>query len=159
MYLVKPNGNYNIVISDIGVTISSNNNILIEKSKIDNSGDARKLIVSNLLLIEDANEKTIKTEDKVEAKADDAKIFVAREEETKVNSEVFVREPKKEVEIVSPVVEEIKNTEVVEISTEEVKVEVAEVVENTKIATKVVAEKAAPTTEVTEKSITKKGKK
>lgn len=136
MYVVKPNGNYNIILNDIGISIQATGEITIEKSTIDNSIDAQNLIKANLLLVEDfKSEKVKKIKQEKEVKNEDT-VFVAREEATEINKNIFVREPetspedsdrerKLAEEMAAKIVDKVEVTEVVA----PLEIEVPEVVE------------------------------
>ncbi|MNJ90192.1 hypothetical protein D3C87_77860 [compost metagenome] len=121
MYLVKPNGNYNILISDINVAVSHPNSILVEKKKFDSSANAKGLLDAGFILIEDADKVSTLNQEEVETKKEET-VFVAREEETKISSGIFVRQPEEDKIIIeTPKIEEIiiEDTTTVEVVVEE----------------------------------------
>lgn len=159
MYLIKPNGSYNIVINDIGVTISFPNTAVIEKSKYEKSGDIQKLLNSGIILVKELKEnETSKVE--IEAKTEEEKIFVAREEETKSASNVFVRQPEK-VNVDEPkATKKLEKEEKVEVPVVEEKVEIEKTeTEKAEVEAESKTDKEVKAKEVTPKSTNKRNKK
>lgn len=93
MYRVKANGNFNLIISDINVSIPATqlDGILVEKEKFDASGDAQKLLNAKLIVVEDAKSGKKQTQPTAKQKGD--KAFVVEHNEDKKAENVFVREP------------------------------------------------------------------
>lgn len=171
MYSVKANGNYNIIITDIGVTISSSNakDVLIEKEIFESSTDAKKLIEDNYIIAKevksaDEDKKAKKPENE---KQEDAEVFIARKEKAeKAVEDVFVVEiPKETKEAKAEKVEKAEVTKVEETieKTEATKspVKKAEDKIEVKAETPVKTEVKAPVAkkEVTKRNNTNKGKK
>lgn len=136
MYLVRPNGNYNILIGDINVAVSHPNSVLVEKSKLDGSANAKGLLDAGFILIEDADKAATLTQEEVKPKKEET-VFVAREEETKTSSHIFVRQPEEDKIIV-------ETSKVEEAIVEEPKEEL------TVVAEELVAEKAVEEVAVVE---------
>lgn len=107
MYRIKPNGNYNLVIADINVSInaSKTEGILIDKKLFESSSDSKRLVDSKLLLVEDANVATKQAaQTKVNKETNKEKAFVVNGSVNETPSDVFIKEvsdnkSKKSVEI------------------------------------------------------------
>lgn len=112
MYRIKTNGNFNIVINDIKVAVSSANinGILVEKEKIDNSKDAKKLIASKFLIVEEENNILVEKKQQSKNKNSNEKTVFVTEGNSNTNpDDVFVRQPERKVEATK--VEEISSKE------------------------------------------------
>lgn len=95
MYRIKPNGNYNLVIADINVSINAvqTEGILIEKELFDMSSEAKKLVDSKLLLVEDAD--TVKkqaAQPNKNKEKNTEKAFVVQGKTNKSPEDVFIKE-------------------------------------------------------------------
>lgn len=132
MYRIKPNGNYNLVIADINVSINA---IQVEgkevdKKLFDSSSDAKRLVDSKLLLVEDANvAKKQAAQTKVDKDSNKEKVFVVEGSLNETPSGVFIKDVpenknKKNVEVKQ--VESLTKDTEDKTSTSKAKVTVAE---------------------------------
>lgn len=172
MYSVKANGNYHIIIADIGITISStvsedgtltNKATLVLDEVFEGSADAKRLLESKLIIAEkvDEEKKTDKvkaSKQKLEDKKDD--IFVAKQKEEEKLENVFVTEaPKEKAKTKKEAT--VEKTEVKEIAVEAPKTE--EVVVETKAVEEVkeveVKKETPAKKTATKRTTTNKGKK
>lgn len=180
MYSVKANGNYNIIINDIGVTVSSSNpkGVEIEKTIFESSIDAKNLLENKFIIVEELKKNVkeskvetkveAKKETKVEAKKENAEVFVARESKEEKSKDIFVADAPKD-EVVTDTKSEAKTKdvlEVIEVQTvekAEVEVEVvpnapAKKVEDKKVEDKKTTTKAPAKKEVTKRTNNKENK-
>lgn len=89
MYNVKVNGNYNLIIHDLGLQLDKYKSAVITQEQYDNSNELKKL--SKYLTIEKLED--VKTEVTVETVDEEVKTsFIAREEITNNPEYVFVKE-------------------------------------------------------------------
>ena len=108
MYRIKSNGNVNLAINDIKISVSASNTngILVEKEKIDNSKDAQKLIASNLLIVEEEKITLKPSKQTQKGKNTNEHTVFVTEGDLNINPEdVFVRQPERKSEAVK--VEEV----------------------------------------------------
>ena len=96
MYKIKANGKYVLLLKDLGLTISYENQdgIIIDDEQFETSNDIKKLIrYLHIEKVDDVNKiKDSKSQEKVlENKEND--VFIAREENTEIPDGVFVRMP------------------------------------------------------------------
>ena len=163
MYLIKVNGNYNIIINDINVAISSTHpGVLVEDEVFNNSVDAKNLASKGYIIVEkveSANKATLETITESETKTENAEIFVAGEQ-PKQPEDVFVKEVPKEIKVEETKTEEVTIQE--ETVTPEVKEEVTvETTEKETTEAKEVEEKEETTSkkQETKKTVTKRQSK
>ena len=96
MYKIKANGKYVLLLKDLGLTISYENQdgIIIDDEQFEASNDIKKLIrYLHIEKVDDVNKlKKSESQEKVlENKEND--VFIAREENTEIPDGVFVRMP------------------------------------------------------------------
>lgn len=94
MYRIKPNGNYNLVIADIKFSVNATQveGKEVEKKLFDSSSDAKRLVESKLLLVEDASiagKQSVKTKDK---NVDKEQAFVVEGHTSDTPTGVFIKD-------------------------------------------------------------------
>ncbi|AEO93418.1 gp158 [Bacillus phage G] len=136
MYLVKSNGNYHIVISDIDVSISPLQSVEIEDNVFENSSHAKDLLDNKFIVAEKVTKlPKVEEKKKTEVKKEKAEVFVARE--TKKVEEVEnvfvaeVKEAKTKAKAEVGAEQEVITKE--EVSKEETKAEVKPVAKKTEV--------------------------
>lgn len=157
MYNVKVNGNYNVLINDISVYVSTShaNGIDISKEKHDISKDLASLVKAGIVIVNPAGSKEAKAETKaVKVEAKQERAFVKEIPSNKEPKDVFVAQPKEE--LVEEKVEELK--EEVKIEEPVLKAKEVEVVKETTKTEKAATKKAEKAVKKSTKNTTK-GKK
>jgi hypothetical protein len=93
MYKIKVNGKYNLLIRDIGISVSyiNTDGVLLTKEMFDGSSDIKKMIDSNLIIVEEYSEKP-QIKPKKSMKKEE-KTFVSEGLTISTPEDVFVRKP------------------------------------------------------------------
>lgn len=95
MYKIKPNGNYNLLIADLKLTLlPESENVTLTDEEFENSVDIKNLL--NYLVIEKVDSNYTKVEKtelikKNKVKNNNQTVFVVCKEQTPVNEGVFVK--------------------------------------------------------------------
>ena len=148
MYKIKANGKYVLLLKDLGLTISYENQdgIIIDDEQFEASNDIKKLIrYLHIEKVDDVNKiKDSKSQEKVlENKEND--VFIAREENTEIPDGMFVRMPSEdeapqvELSSVENAKEEIQK-EKVEDSFDKIEKEVNENLNSNEVESEVITE-------------------
>lgn len=100
MYRIKPNGNYILLIKDLGITLTFDNDrgVDISDEQFDSSVDIKKIL--RYLIVEKLDETTanVKQSPKKEIKdSSKSDVFIAHEQPYKVPDDVFVANAEEEV--------------------------------------------------------------
>lgn len=140
MYKIKPNGNYNLIIADLNITLLPGNDVVLTDLEFENSIDIKNIL--HYLNVEkiDSNNEQEKVIVKEEIIDDIPTTFVAHLQEVSINEGIFVKNAESKLTSM----ENVKNVEK-EIKEE---VEIKTVSENIVETNNVIKEKIVETIDI-----------
>lgn len=125
MYRIKLNGNYNVLIKDLSVSISAsqNNEIVIDERSLNNSLDIKRLLESNIITIEQIDQVTeAKVQGARRERKTEGDVFIAHDRKFSNPPDTFVREEISESEEIDQGAKVFESVEIIKIPEEIIKI-------------------------------------